>query len=208
MTGTLRGLYAVTPDWSDSKRLISTTEALLAAGCRLVQYRHKATSDCHRQEQAGALRELTRRYGARLIVNDFVDLAVQVDADGVHLGGEDAELAAARQRLGADKIIGASCYDSLDRAKAAKANGADYIAFGSFFPSRVKPDARRASLDLLHAARREIGLPIAAIGGITPENAAALVEAGADMLAVISALYDAPDPYAVARRFQSLFNED
>ncbi len=202
---TLRGLYAVTPDWDDSRRLLAATEAALAGGCRLVQYRNKGASDGHRLEQAGALRALTRRYGARLIVNDHVELAAQVEADGVHLGGGDGAIAAARRRLGADRIIGASCYDSLERARAAAAAGADYLAFGSFFPSRVKPGARRADLALLRAARREFALPIAAIGGITPDNGAALVEAGADLLAVISALYEAPDPGAAARRFGSLF---
>jgi thiamine-phosphate pyrophosphorylase len=202
---TLKGLYAVTPDWNDSKRLLSTTEAILAGGCRIVQYRNKATSDCHRQEQAGALRLLTRRYGALLIINDHVDLALQVEADGVHLGGDDGDLAAARQRLGPGKILGASCYNDLALARQAQATGVDYIAFGSFFPSQVKPDARRASPDLLRAARKEIELPICAIGGIALDNAGALVEAGADLLAVISALYEADDPKAVAERFASLF---
>lgn len=202
---TLSGLYAVTPDWRDSKRLLAATEAILAGGCRIVQYRNKTTSDCHRQEQAGALRQLTRRFGALLIVNDSVDLAAQVEADGVHLGGDDGDLATARQRLGAGKMLGASCYDDLSLAHKAQAAGADYVAFGSFFPSQVKPAARRASLDLLRAARREIELPICAIGGITPSNAPTLIAAGADMLAVISALYEAGDPKAAAEQFASLF---
>ncbi|TCS71011.1 thiamine-phosphate diphosphorylase [Sulfuritortus calidifontis] len=202
---TLKGLYAVTPDWNDSKRLLASTEAILAGGCRILQYRNKTTSDCHRQEQAGALRALTRRHGALLIVNDSVDLALQVEADGVHLGGDDGDLAAARQRLGPGKILGASCYDDLALAHQAQAAGVDYVAFGSFFPSQVKPDARRASLDLLQAARRELTLPICAIGGIDLGNAGPLVAAGADMLAVISALYEASDPRAIAERFASLF---
>ncbi len=205
---TLRGLYAVTPDWNDSKRLLAVTEAILAGGCRIVQYRNKATSDCHRQEQAGALRALTRRHDALLIVNDFVDLALQVEADGVHLGGDDGDLAAARQRLGPGKILGASCYDDLALAGQAQAAGVDYVAFGSFFPSQVKPAARRASLDLLRAARQEIELPICAIGGITPANAPALIAAGADLLAVISALYEADEPKAAAERFASLFGRE
>ncbi|NWG88144.1 MAG: thiamine phosphate synthase [Hydrogenophilaceae bacterium] len=204
----LKGLYAVTPDWNDSKRLLASTEAILAGGCRIVQYRNKAASDCHRQEQAGALRALTRRYHALLIVNDFVDLALQIEADGVHLGGDDGDLAAARARLGAGKILGASCYDDLGLARRAQTAGADYVAFGSFFPSQVKPDARRASLDLLRAARAEIELPICAIGGITASNGRALVEAGADLLAVISALYEADDPKAAAEEFASLFGRE
>lgn len=208
MSPALRGVYAITPDWSDSKRLLATTEAILSGGCRIVQYRNKATSACHRQEQAGALRALTRRHNALLIVNDHVELALEVDADGVHLGGEDGAITVARQCLGAGKIVGASCYDSLDRARQAKSEGADYIAFGSFFPSQVKPQARRAGLDLLRAAHREISLPVVAIGGITVANASALVEAGADMLAVITALYDAPEPAAAARSLQSLFAQE
>lgn len=202
---TLRGLYAVTPDWNDSKHLLAITEAILAGGCRIVQYRNKTTSDCHRQEQAGALRALTRRHGALLIVNDFIDLALQVEADGVHLGGDDGDLGAARQRLGPGKILGASCYDDLALAHQAQAAGVDYVAFGSFFPSQVKPDARRASLDLLRSARRELTLPICAIGGIDLGNASSLVESGADLLAVISALYEAGDPKAAAEQFASLF---
>lgn len=201
----LRGLYAVTPDWHDSKRLLAGTEAILIGGCRIVQYRNKTTSDCHRQEQAGALRALTRRYDALLIVNDSVELALQVAADGVHLGGDDGDLAAARARLGPGKILGASCYDDLGLARQAQAAGVDYVAFGSFFPSQVKPDARRASLDLLRATRQELKLPICAIGGITPANASALIAAGADLLAVISALYEADEPKAATEQFVSLF---
>lgn len=204
----LKGLYAITPDWGDSKRLLASTEAILAGGCRIVQYRNKTTSDCHRQEQAGALRALTRRYGALLIVNDFVDLALQVEADGLHLGGDDGDLAAARAQLGPGKILGASCYNDLALAHQAQAAGVDYVAFGSFFPSQVKPDARRASPDLLRAARTEIELPICAIGGITATNAPALIDAGADLLAVISALYEAGDPKAAAEEFVSLFGRE
>lgn len=204
----LKGLYAITPDWDDSKRLLASTEAILAGGCRIVQYRNKATSDCHRQEQAGALRALTRRYRALLIVNDSVDLALQVEADGVHLGGDDGDLAAARAQLGPGKILGASCYDDLALAHQAQAAGVDYVAFGSFFPSQVKPDARRASPDLLRAARTEIELPICAIGGITATNAPALIDAGADLLAVISALYEADDPKVAAEEFVSLFGRE
>lgn len=204
----LKGLYAITPDWGDSKRLLASTEAILAGGCRIVQYRNKTTSDCHRQEQAGALRALTRRYGALLIVNDFVDLALQVEADGIHLGGDDGDLAAARTQLGPGKILGASCYNDLALAHQAQAAGVDYVAFGSFFPSQVKPDARRASPDLLRAARAEIELPICAIGGITATNAPALIDAGADLLAVISALYEAGDPKAAAEEFVSLFGRE
>jgi thiamine-phosphate pyrophosphorylase len=209
LQGPLHGLYAITPDWSDSKRLLAVTEAILVAGCRIVQYRNKAASDCHRQEQAGALRTLTRRYSALLIVNDDVDLAGFCEADGVHLGEEDGELARARARLGAGRILGASCYQDPALAEQAARAGADYVAFGSFFPSPTKPQARRAGLDLLATGRTASGKPVCAIGGITPDNALSLIKAGADMVAVISALYDAPDPAAATRQFIAYFeNED
>ncbi len=203
-----RGLYAITPDWSDSRRLLERTEVILAAGCRWLQYRNKATSDCHRQEQAVALRGLTRKYGARLIVNDDLDLALFCDADGVHLGEDDGGLAKARARLdhaGPGRILGASCYQSLDLAQAAAKAGADYLAFGSFFASPTKPLARRAELDLLAVGKANTGLPVCAIGGITPANAGALVAAGADLLAVISALYEAADPNETTRQFLTHF---
>ena len=201
----LKGLYAITPDWSDSRRLLAATEAILAGGCRILQYRNKVTSDCHRQEQAVALRGVTRRYGALLIINDDVDLALNAEADGVHLGEADGELAVARVRLGDGKILGASCYQSLELARNAARAGADYLAFGSFFASPSKPLARHADPALLSAARAESGLPVCAIGGISLDNAAPLLQAGADMLAVISALYDASDPYQAAINFTQLY---
>ena len=202
----LEGLYAITPDEPDTRRLITTTEALLAAGCRLLQYRHKTTTPCHRAEQAGALRALTRTYGACLIINDDVELAFAVGADGVHLGGEDGDLAAARTRLPASMVLGASCYQSVGSAQAAIAAGADYVAFGRFFPSTSKPLAKQAHPDLLHTARKQLNRPLCAIGGITVDNAPPLITAGAHMLAVIAALYEADDPGAQARAFINLFN--
>jgi thiamine-phosphate pyrophosphorylase len=206
-----RGLYAITPDWSDSRRLLETAEAILAAGCRWLQYRNKAASDCHRQEQAVALRGLTRKHGARLIVNDDLDLALFCEADGVHLGEDDGELAKARLRLdaaGPGRILGASCYQRLDLAEAAAEAGADYIAFGSFFASPTKPLAKRADPALLAAGKAKTGLPVCAIGGITPANAGELVAAGADLLAVISALFDTADPDKTTRHFLTLFEEN
>jgi thiamine-phosphate pyrophosphorylase len=204
----LSGLYAITPDWNDTRRLLDVTEALLAGGCRVLQYRNKQTSDCHRQEQAVALRGLTRKFAARLIINDDLDLALFCEADGVHLGEDDGQLAAARQRLdtaGAGKILGTSCYQSLPLALAAAHAGADYLAFGSFFASPTKPQAKRADPALINAAKGETGLPVCAIGGITLDNAGELVAAGADLLAVITALYYAPDPHQAALKFSQLF---
>jgi thiamine-phosphate pyrophosphorylase len=209
----LAGLYAITPDWNDTRRLLTATEAILDAGCRVLQYRNKQTSDCHRQEQAVALRGLTRKYGAQLIINDDVDLALFCEADGVHLGEDDGQLAAARQRLGIGKsdatgsarILGASCYQSLPLALTAADTGADYLAFGSFFASPTKPHAKRADPALIAAAKSATGLPVCAIGGITLDNAGSLIAAGADLLAVISALYDAPDPHLAALNFMKFF---
>jgi thiamine-phosphate pyrophosphorylase len=207
LSAQLHGLYAITPDWSDSRRLLAVTEAILAAGCRILQYRNKTASDCHRQEQAVALRGLTRRFGALLIINDDVDLALFAEADGVHLGEDDGELAAARARLGDDALLGASCYQSLELAERAARAGADYLAFGSFFASPTKPLARRAEPALLAAVKQETGLPVCAIGGITLDNAGPLVNAGADLLAVISGLYAATNPDDATRRYLQLFEE-
>lgn len=199
------GLYAITPDWSDTARLVGVTEAILRGGCRILQYRNKTTTSCHRDEQAVALRGLTRRHGALLIVNDDLDLALAVEADGVHLGGEDGDLATARARLGPGRLLGASCYQSLDLAEAAVQAGADYVAFGSFFASPTKPLARRADPALIPAAKARFGRPVCCIGGIDLGNAAPLVAAGADLLAVISAVYNSPDPERASRDFMQLF---
>ncbi len=198
-----RGLYAITPDWVDTPRLIAATEAILRGGCRVVQYRNKTTSPCHRDEQAVALRGLTRRHGALLIINDDVELALTVEADGAHLGADDGDLVAARRRLGPNRLLGASCYQDAALAHAAVAAGADYVAFGSVFASPTKPLARRAGLDLFDKTRTGLTVPVVAIGGITPDNCAPLVAAGADLLAVISAVYDTASPEAAARQFQS-----
>ena len=202
------GLYAITPDWTDTQQLLTATEDILGAGCRILQYRNKQATEEQRQEQAVALRGLTRKYDARLIINDDLDLALFCAADGVHLGEDDGFLAVARARLdaaGPGRVLGASCYQSLPLALAAARAGADYLAFGSFFASPTKPHAKRADPALIAAARHSTGLPICAIGGITHANAAGLIAAGADLLAVISALYDAPDPQQAALKFTSLF---
>lgn len=206
----LRGLYAITPDWRDTARLLAVTEAILHAGCRILQYRNKLAPDALRLAQADALRRLTLQHDARLIINDDLDLALNCDADGVHLGETDGQLGAARLRLnalGSARWLGASCYQSLPMALGAARAGADYIAFGSFFASPTKPRTKRAETTLIKAAKHETGLPVCAIGGITTVNAGSLIEAGADMLAVISALYDAPDPYQASLKFIQLFSE-
>jgi len=200
----IRGLYAVTPDTADTAVLQRLTAAALKGGARIVQYRNKTASPALRGEQARALLDICNQHDAILLINDHVDLAAEIDAHGAHIGGEDDSLELARKRLGKNRIIGVSCYKELARAQAAVEGGADYIAFGSFYASSVKPSAVRAPLSLLTAARG-LGLPVVAIGGITPDNAGALIAAGADAVAVISALYAAPDVTAAARDFCHLF---
>lgn len=205
MTREITGLYAVTPDVASVPELLAMTEAALAGGACLLQYRNKSAGSDLRLVQARALSALCRKFHVPLIVNDLLDLALAVGADGVHLGAEDGSLATARRRMGPARILGASCYDRIELALEAQRLGADYIAFGSFFPSAVKPGAVRAPLSLLRDAKRRLSLPIVAIGGISIDNAWQLIAAGADSVAVISALFAADDVAATARRFSELF---
>ena len=199
------GVYALTPETADTERLLAQVEAALTGGVAAVQYRDKSGDVARRHEQASELIALCRRFGVPLIVNDDLRLADLTDADGVHLGRDDGSLREARIILGRDKFVGASCYQSLDLAQAAQAAGADYVAFGSFFASPTKPAAPRASLDLLREAAPVIHVPLVAIGGITLANASQLLDAGADSLAVLSALFDAPDIRASAHDLNQLF---
>lgn len=199
------GLYAITGEASSPGELVDRVARAICGGAVLVQYRDKSGDAARRQREAAALLELCRSGNVPLIVNDDLALARLIGADGVHLGKDDAPLTEARATLGREAIIGVSCYDSLDRALLARDAGADYVAFGSFFPSPTKPTAVRASPDLLRAARSRIDLPIVAIGGITPENGARLIEAGADLLAVVHGVFGMPDPEAAARRYAALF---
>jgi len=187
--------------------LLWKTEAALQGGCRLVQYRNKKGSPELRQQEAAALRKLCDRYQASLIINDLPPLANAVGADGVHLGQQDTGLEAARRELGSDVIVGITCHGSLELAEQAARSGASYLAFGRFFSSHTKPEAPPAELSLLQAARR-FQLPIVAIGGINEDNAALLVTAGADCLAVSHELFSSDDPGEIRRRaehFTSLF---
>lgn len=202
----LAGLYALTPELAATELLLAQVAAAIEGGAAAVQYRNKLGEPALRREQASALRALCAARGVTFIVNDDVDLAGSVAADGVHLGRDDAALACARQSLGAAAIIGASCYDSLERAERAVAAGADYLAFGSFFASPIKPQAACAPVSLLTTARRRWLLPLVAIGGITPATAPALVAAGADAVAVISALFATADIAAAARAFHAAFS--
>ena len=197
----MRGLYAITPDIADTAELARRVEQALKAGVALLQYRNKAISKDKRLLQARELAPLARGYGVPLIVNDDVEIALAVGANGAHLGRDDGDLAAARAQL-PGKILGTSCYADLDKAKAAVRAGADYVAFGSVFPSPTKPQAVRAPLSLFG---HDLGVPLCAIGGITIENAPKLVAAGASLLAVISDLFEAPDIAARAAQYRRLF---
>jgi thiamine-phosphate pyrophosphorylase len=207
LRASLRGLYAITPDGLDAPVLVARLEAALQGGVRIVQYRDKTHSPAQRREIGGALQALCRRYGARFIVNDDLTLALALDADGVHLGAGDGDLAAARRVLGPDKLLGASCYADFELARAAAAAGADHVAFGAVYPSPTKPLAPPAPLHLFARCRDELGLPACAIGGITLANAPALIAAGASLLAVISDLFAAPDVTSRALAFGRLFEE-
>jgi thiamine-phosphate pyrophosphorylase len=200
----LRGLYLITPDEPDTDRLLARVRPLLGE-VALLQYRNKAADAALGLRQASALAALCRERDVPLIVNDDAALAEAVGAAGVHLGEHDGDPDAVRERLGAQAIVGVSCYDSLSRARDAARAGASYLAFGAFFPSSTKPNARRATPDLLRDSAA-LGLPRVAIGGITPDNGGALIEAGADLLAAIAAVFDAPDPVAAALAFRACFD--
>ncbi len=197
---TLRGLYAITPELVDTVTLLRCVAQALEGGIAMLQYRRKGRQHI---DEAKTLARMCRDCSVPFIVNDDVDLALEVDADGVHLGRDDGELVAARAKLGG-RLLGASCYDSLATARTAVAAGASYVAFGSVFPSSTKPAAVRAPLALFRDAR-SLGVPLVAIGGITLQNAPQLLAAGADCAAVISDLFDAQDIAARARAYGMLF---
>lgn len=203
---TLRGLYAITPEREETGLLESQVRAALMAaprGWAALQYRNKLAKPESQLSQARRLAAIARERGVPFIVNDNVELALAIDADGVHLGRDDGDLAQARQKM-RGRILGVSCYNSFDAARSAVAAGADYVAFGSVFVSATKPGAVRAPLDLFRQGRA-LGVPLVAIGGITLENAPGVLAAGADALAVIANLFDAQDIAAQARAFASLF---
>jgi thiamine-phosphate pyrophosphorylase len=201
----MKGLYIVTPDWDDTQKLVDVTELALCGGAALVQYRHKNAGPALRREQAERLLALCRRYQRPFIVNDHVDLCVALGADGVHVGGTDDSIAQVRAALGPGKLVGASCYGSLQLARDAHQAGASYVAFGGFYPSRVKKYSVTTSAEIITQSKAEVPLPSVVIGGMTQQNSASLVAAGADMVAVISSVYMAADPKAAAGEFARLF---
>lgn len=200
----LRGLYAITPESGDTAWLAARVEECIEGGAALVQYRAKEAAPGLALEQARLLAQLCRARRVPLIVNDSVELAIAADADGVHLGRDDPHVRRARAAFPGG-FIGVSCYDDPRLAGSAAESGADYVAIGSVFASATKPGARRARLESLAAAARNSGLPVVAIGGITLENAPRAIASGADMVAVISALFGAADVRAAAQSFTRLF---
>ena len=202
----LTGLYAITDaKQDDPQKLISDVGQALLGGARIIQFRDKSNDAQQRLKTASQLRELTQQHNALFIINDDVQLAEDCHADGVHLGRDDSEIADARKQLGAAAIIGVSCYNDFSLAKQAANNGANYIAFGRFFPSRTKPHAVIANLELLQKAQQELTIPIVAIGGINQENAHALIDNGANMLAVVDGLFNQLNIKQSALHFQQLF---
>jgi thiamine-phosphate pyrophosphorylase len=204
----VNGLYAIT----DTKlipagQLTHCVTRAIAGGASVIQYRNKQATDSARQHEAAALTALCQQHDIPLIINDDAELAAAVGASGVHLGKSDASIQQARAQLGPRAIIGVSCYNDLERAIAAVAAGADYVAFGRFFPSHSKPDAQQADTRILSQARQQLDRPIVAIGGITPDNGQALLTAGAHLLAVIHGVFGQPDIQVAARRYTDLFNQ-
>ena len=204
MAYSIYGLYAITPDIADTDLLLAKVEAAIRGGVNMLQYRNKTANHKLQTQQARAILPLCRQYNVPLIINDSVKLCLTLDADGVHLGADDGNLAEVRARLGSSKILGASCYNRFDLALQAQKAGASYVAFGACFSSSTKPNAPVASLELFEQAKK-LQIPSVAIGGITLENAAKLKESGADAIAVIGALFNAADIAKTSQQFTQLF---
>lgn len=200
----INGLYAITPDIDDTDLLIKKVEAALQGGIHILQYRNKQANHKLQTQQARAILPLCRQYNVPLIINDSVKLCLTLDADGVHLGADDGDLTEVKHRIG-DKILGASCYDRFDLALTAQNQGADYVAFGACFASNTKPNAPVAKLNLFTRARKELTIPSVAIGGINLQNAPQAIQAGADAVAVIQAIFSADGVKLASQQFSLLF---
>ena len=202
------GLYAITDSTLiPPGQLTNCVSLAIAGGASVIQYRNKQAADHERHREATALVTLCHQHNIPLIINDDADLAAAVGASGVHLGKTDPPIRQMRERLGPRAIIGVSCYNDLERAVAAAQTGADYVAFGRFFPSHSKPDAPPAETTVLSRARRQLDLPVVAIGGITPANGQSLLAAGANLLAAIHGVFGQPDIRAAAAQYAELFRE-
>ena len=203
------GIYAITDDFLlPQAKLLVGVEAALAGGVALIQYRSKINTSADRLTYARKLLELCKHYDVPLIINDDVSLCASIGAAGVHLGREDDNIEKARQHLGETAIIGITCHDSIELAVEAEKNGASYVAFGRFFPSRTKPDASAADLRILTQARAMLSIPIVAIGGINAENGAAVLRAGAHILAVINALFGSETIHSNTKALVSLCDKN
>lgn len=200
------GLYAITPDMTDTGQLYDAVHQALAGGVNWLQYRNKAADSRLRRVQAAEIHLLCKHFQVPLIVNDHLDLAMEIDADGLHVGGDDISPVMARCYFGRDKIIGISCYNQLNRAIEAEKAGADYVAFGAFYPSMTKTGTYQAPIELLTAAKKKLGIPVVAIGGIDLDNAGMLIASGCDAVAVSQALFGAQDIRSAARYFSELFD--
>ena len=205
MSGSITGLYAITANADE--RVCANVEAVLQGGARIIQYRDKLHTRYQKLKIAADLKSLCDQYNALFIINDDIQLVLEVDANGVHIGKKDAQIATARKLLGS-KILGVSCYNEIERAVEAQRLGADYVAFGRFYPSATKPEAVQAPLGLLTAARARLHIPIVAIGGITLANASNLIHSGADAVAVINGLFAQKDLKMIAQQFAELFNDN
>ena len=201
----IKGLYAITPDMVDTDLLLQQVESALQGCINILQYRNKAASHKLQTQQARTILPLCRRYNVPLIINDSVKLCLTLDADGVHLGAENGNLAEVRKRIGRDKVLGVSCYNRFDLALSAQQAGASYVAFGACFASITKPNAPVASLDLFKRSTVELNIPTVAIGGITLQNAAQVIQAKADAVAVINAIFNTDDVKLSSQQFSLLF---
>ena len=205
----LKGLYVITDQQLIAEEDFSeSVEAALQGGARIIQYRDKSNKQNKRLQQASLLRALCERYHATCIINDDLELAKAVNAHGLHLGKDDLSLTDARQVLGKNTIIGVSCYNDLNRAIDAANNNADYVAFGAIFPSTTKPEASIAGLDIITQARQQLSIPICTIGGITQENIQQVIQQGADMAAVINAVFSSNDIRQSSKALSRLFHDN
>ncbi len=202
----IKGLYAVTPDEPNTDVLLAKVEAALQGGINILQYRNKQANHKLQTQQARAILSLCRQYNVPLIINDSVKLCLTLDADGVHIGADDGDLDEIRARLGPSKILGASCYNRLDLALNAQQAGVNYVAFGACFASSTKPNAPVASLDLFRLAQMQLHIPTVAIGGITLANAPLTIDAGANAIAVINAIFNTSDVKLGTQQFAQLFD--
>lgn len=203
----ISGIYAITPDLIDTTNLVMLTQQVLISGVQLIQYRNKIADNALKLEQAALLSTLCYEFNTPLIINDDLDLAIKVGADGVHLGAEDITVVEARRRLGPGKIIGASCYNKLRYAIEAENYGADYVAFGSFYISSTKPGAVSAPINLLRKAKQYLQIPVVAIGGIDSENIIELAYKGADAVAVSSSIFNSINIQLETKKLSCIFKQ-